>query len=402
MYKFLYNNFKYILLLLLCLIITLFIGLNRSSAAFMDFIDQSWWLDPYQYSEVYSYTGTNNRAFTSTTWGTYQVEVGYAHKFGALVQNPVGISDSNNQDYFLQPSNLYLVTFNVNTGEDNVLRSQSMLLRDYGSYKSINMRLKYLSTNGGYNYVTVSKDNLAYYSVVRFSDYDFKINFLVTLPDAPSDMNSEYMTLDFWVDVPNCTSLPGEGCGITYVQANTSRKVGINLFQMSYATADIINDYLTTINSFNSVSFQSETRTRIDNVLTILQNQEGQLADLNELLNKMENPDLTTLRGATNWLPAGPVDSILVMPLSLINSLTSSLSNNTCSAFNITLPFVNRSISLPCISSIFEQIGLLTFWNWVGVLASAFIVYYYLKNLYKWVDNTLTFRENSQADWGGI
>lgn len=171
---------------------------------------------------------------------------------------------------------------------------------------------------------------------------------------------------------------------------------------MSYATAPIINGYLDTINNFNSRAFESETTTFLNETLEIVENQKDALTDLNDLLNQMDGPNLSVLTGATNWLPAGPVDSILTMPLNLINSLTSSLNNNSCSAITINLPFVNKNITLPCLSTIFNQIGLTTFWNWAGVIASAFILYYYLKSLYKWVDNTLTFRENTQADWGGI
>lgn len=140
----------------------------------------------------------------------------------------------------------------------------------------------------------------------------------------------------------------------------------------------------------------------------IIQNQNTNQQQTNEKLDKIESsitsedsPDLDGLNNSVGWLPAGPVDSILNLPLSLFNNLTSVLSGS-CQSANLTLPFVNKNIVLPCISTLYEQIGIQSFLNWIGAIVSALILYNYFLKLYKWVDDTLTMRENTWNDWGGV
>lgn len=141
---------------------------------------------------------------------------------------------------------------------------------------------------------------------------------------------------------------------------------------------------------------QKETNEKIDET-------NKQLGDLNDSLTSEEGADLSGLADSAGWLPAGPIDSILNLPLSLLNNLSTNL-NKTCQPVNLPLPYVNKTLSLPCISSIYEQIGNLSAWiNTIGAIASAFILFYYLMNLYRWVDDVLTMRENNYIDnWGGI
>lgn len=115
-------------------------------------------------------------------------------------------------------------------------------------------------------------------------------------------------------------------------------------------------------------------------------------------------PNLSGLEDSAGWLPAGPVDSILNLPISLLNNLTDNL-GGSCQPANLTVPFINKEIILPCMSEIYEEIGISSWINTIGTIASAFIAYYYLLELYKWVDNVLTIRENTWNDvdqWGGI
>ena len=120
------------------------------------------------------------------------------------------------------------------------------------------------------------------------------------------------------------------------------------------------------------------------------------LGDINDFLN---DSDVNTngLENSAGWLPAGPVDSILNLPLSLYQNLLSNLQDgSSCPVLNINLPFVDESLPIPCLSDIFSQIeGLNVFWTWVGTISGAFLLFNYLLHLYKWVDDTLTLRENT-------
>ena len=136
----------------------------------------------------------------------------------------------------------------------------------------------------------------------------------------------------------------------------------------------------------------------------------GILAKIKELFSWFTNDDDADISGLDNmvgWLPPGPVDSIINLPLSFFNALTNTLSG-TCRNVTLTIPFVNQTLTLYCFDAYMTQyldhFG--TFWNLVGFIVSIFILYNYLLSLYKWVDDTLTFRENNLPgyygdNWGG-
>lgn len=117
---------------------------------------------------------------------------------------------------------------------------------------------------------------------------------------------------------------------------------------------------------------------------------------LMNFLNNGSPPDDKPLFDYIKNYPAGPIDSILTMPLELLRSLVNKLNTNTCVPLNLPLPFTGGTLILPCLNTIYSQIGgLNTFLTWFSGIFSAFLIYKYLIFLYKWVDDTLTLRENN-------
>lgn len=113
------------------------------------------------------------------------------------------------------------------------------------------------------------------------------------------------------------------------------------------------------------------------------------------------NVNTSSLNNVAGWLPPGPLDSVLNLPLTFFNTLNNALSQ-TCSPLNITVPFINSQISIPCLSTIFNQItGVPSLWSWVGAISSVIILYNYLLGLYAWVDSVLELRLNMYQDFGG-
>lgn len=156
----------------------------------------------------------------------------------------------------------------------------------------------------------------------------------------------------------------------------------------------------------------SDITNRLD--VTIKQNQEiiNGNKDLNDNLNKVnenltseERPSLEELDNLAGYLPPGPVDAILNIPLSILQSLLNIL-NSQCSPITIKLPFVDNSIILPCMYNYLSNMtGFTVFMDWASKIAGTIILIRYLINLYGWVDNQLTLRENTwndQDQWGGI
>ena len=140
------------------------------------------------------------------------------------------------------------------------------------------------------------------------------------------------------------------------------------------------------------------------NQTIIDQNQQtnDKLDDLNDNLTDETSPDTDGLNGAAGWLPAGPVDSLINLPLSFFNSISRDL-GSSCKPVSLPLPYVKKNLTLPCMSTFYEGIKINSFMDWVGLIVSGFILFSYLLKLYKWVDDTLTFRENNHfGGWGGI
>lgn len=115
-------------------------------------------------------------------------------------------------------------------------------------------------------------------------------------------------------------------------------------------------------------------------------------------------PDTSGLSNAAGWLPPGPVDSLVNLPINLLNSLLGNI-GSTCNSINLTLPFVKKDFTIPCPTDLLNRLGdnFLTFWESMGLIAGCWCLYKYFINLYKWVESALTMDEKEQlGKWGGV
>jgi len=128
-----------------------------------------------------------------------------------------------------------------------------------------------------------------------------------------------------------------------------------------------------------------------------------ELEELNENITDETPPDTDSLGNAAGWLPAGPVDSLLNLPITFFTTLLGKL-DATCSPIVVELPFVEEDLTLPCLSTLFSQLtGFNTFWSSFGLIAGVWCLYKYFIALYKWVEHALSFDEKeSLGKWGGV
>lgn len=173
------------------------------------------------------------------------------------------------------------------------------------------------------------------------------------------------------------------------------------------ATASSVADVKSSVNEvkqeINGMQNQQiETNKKLDE-----QNEtsKGIFGKIKELFAWLTNDDAADVSGAgdvAGWLPPGPLDSLINLPLTMLQNINTSL-NKTCSPLTINLPFVNKSVEIPCLNTIFNQItGLNSFWTWVGMIASVMILFRYLVNLYEYYDKLTTLQANFISDWGGV
>ena len=268
------------------------------------------------------------------------------------------------------------------------------------------------------------------------SGYYYPGNYVIWLKWGIDPRNytnlSQYITNVFLYDGNNtvtpsgvrCTVTQGDGnYGMNFVcQFSSSDNFDRVMLRMYWEDKVDIVDSNQALNNTNAMSFNSiEYFTYDDNPTTAINQQTGviqdefnntndkiddvnnSIQDLNDTINDTTPPDLDEFDNIAGWLPAGPVDSILTLPLSILNSLTNALSTSTCPALHLPIPFVGGFIDIPCISSIFSQInGLTTFWETIGATLGGLILYKYFCALYVWVDDITSLKHNRARLFGAV
>lgn len=259
----------------------------------------------------------------------------------------------------------------------NIKNDYSFIVLDYCSTGYLDFYTWAVNSNGGY----LDNDDIIRYRVgTKCSTggpdgFLYRVQFKVWKWQYPTDpTTNSLVTLNSYIRVINAESY----------------KVYFKFNFVTLSNEDILSPLFENQKQFEqSLKEQQETNKKLD--------------DVSKNLTSEESPKLEGLNNSAGWLPAGPLDSILNLPLSFLNNLSTNLSK-TCQPVTLPLPFVDKSLDLPCLNSIYSQIDGLDAWiTGISVIASVFILFTYLINLYKWVDDTLTFRENNYIDnWGGM
>lgn len=174
-------------------------------------------------------------------------------------------------------------------------------------------------------------------------------------------------------------------------------QIGLSYFSID---TEYKQDFLNISNEL--MQQQINQNNTIINQNTTIIDQNNQTNNKLDIITDSSNPSLDGLGNTSTWLPQGPVDSIIMLPLNFINTLVSKI-GGTCQPVKLPIPFVeNKYLTLPCMFTVFDQIeNFSTLYNLIGVIGSVYLLYNYLIRFYKWIDDTLSFRENNWQDWGG-
>lgn len=148
----------------------------------------------------------------------------------------------------------------------------------------------------------------------------------------------------------------------------------------------------------------------LDDVVSATNDLNNSINNVNDNINKTNDlitddsaPD--TESSIDSWsqkLANNPLEAVVMLPLTILNSIKTALSG-TCSPLNLTLPFINYKVQIPCISSILGQIeGASALWNSIGSIVSALMLYKYLIYLYNWIDDTISLKDKRMRGWGSV
>lgn len=145
---------------------------------------------------------------------------------------------------------------------------------------------------------------------------------------------------------------------------------------------------------FNFSNGQDQTNQKLDEINSSIQSQTQDQQD-----NSDANVDVSNMGGITGLLPAGPVDSLLSLPLTLINLLITGTSGS-CTPFTFTFVF-GEQFTLPCFDSFWNQVpmSLLIF---LSDLPAVYIFIQWSKSIYKRVERAVSFESSVEDEWGGV
>lgn len=128
-------------------------------------------------------------------------------------------------------------------------------------------------------------------------------------------------------------------------------------------------------------------------------------AIIDELTNS--DPDLVnigSIDGATGWLPPGPIDSILTLPISILNVFQNGFAG-VCSPISVPFPGLmeGHSFVLPCGDDLYAGFGMNSALYMLAFHAvGAFIVFYALRNLWLWFDDITSLNHSMSGIWGSL
>lgn len=342
---------KKIYLFILVLFTTFIFNLGFAHASTIDTPFQNWSFKDIYNDNSTAWRGTGLNSTTTTLWT--------ANKYGLISQFAFEIKGT------FKAGNSYTTRWTLHF--DYVQNSNpSIPLWSFEDVRKIS---------------TLSVQTMNYCSTVSSNTsthtYTFECNYTPTTNET-----SKYF---FWFipsDLQNYNALYPK-IGIFYPN-NTSRVTISNISTMEYTSSDnVIIDQNNQI-----IQGQQQTNDKLDSI--------------NDSITSTDSPNLDELNNFVGYLPPGPLDSILNIPLTVLNSFLNNL-NGQCKPVNITLPFVENTFELPCMYSFLSQMtGFTTLMDWISNICGTILLIKYLLTLYNWINNQTSLNEKNNDDWGGI
>lgn len=169
------------------------------------------------------------------------------------------------------------------------------------------------------------------------------------------------------------------------------------LYANSYDSGEtgqvILSDFIISYNNVPFEKYGEICSNKIDETNDKLDGIQGSLTD-------SSLPDTSGYGDVAGWLPAGTIDSLINLPLTLLTSINTN-AKKSCSPYN--LPFINNTtIQIPCIGDYLSNLsGWGSLINIIDLCVAGFFLYKLLMSLYKEIQKLFDLN-NSDANLGGI
>lgn len=316
------------------------------------------------------------------------------------------------------------ITGEINDMEQNIIDSnketQEVIKDQFNSCRAgnnlFNLNNWYNSLTSNNGTISLNEDSIEFIAITNsmtniISSYNFKLKPSTTYTlsfNANIENSFEYNT---WLNL-GLEAIDNVSYGTLYINSNgyytktfTTNQNG-DFYLKGYVNTNVNNNNQVKLILNNIMLNEGSSAKTYEEYGEICQNKiddtNNKLDGIQGALTDSSAPNTSGLENSAGWLPAGPLDSVLNLPLSLFNALTTNL-NKSCNPINIPLPYVNKNITLPCINTLYNQIGITSFLSWIGVIVSGLMLYTYLLKLYKWIEDRISLNETHNVDsWGGL
>lgn len=148
-----------------------------------------------------------------------------------------------------------------------------------------------------------------------------------------------------------------------------------------------LGDYITFVPDDNSevVNAIQQLQTQMAQQQIINNNIQNNTQNISDSINdsSIDSSSANDLTSNSAFQDSNGLDAIIKAPLNFIQSLTSS----TCSAINLTIPYIDAEVSLPCMSTIYNKALGQQLVNLIALVINGVVLYRYCLKILQLVHN---------------
>lgn len=319
--------------------------------------------DEYNYSYISNYSVPQDSQIIKTdpSYINYNLGVG---SMGDIVVTQ-GSTTS-------QPYNIWNRAYQYTTDSVSISKGSEIWVQTYVGLRNVGNLYSYqllLCTNKSIpSYHSKMEIGLTSWSSYYFPQHSYK-----TQTWGATDNNVSWYTSSSGIS--NCYSFSGYGAyksntttislhlvGSSSLSNVTFYIMGYQITDLGYYKENMLNDIQSIIN--NNMSGVA-TKSDIASVNSKIEQTNQSIDKVNDTLND-DNVDDTKVSGSlgemqssyTNPTTTGPLSGFLLMPLNWIQSFLAP--SGACQSIQLPLPFVNRTLTLPCMTDFWNSLGLVS------------------------------------------
>jgi len=98
----------------------------------------------------------------------------------------------------------------------------------------------------------------------------------------------------------------------------------------------------------------------------------------------------------------GPLSAIINLPVRFFQVLLNALNTTTCPVISFNIPWVNKKCTIPCVRNLLQQIGALDFYETIGTMVGAVLLFKYIIYMGKTFQKMSDLEDTSYSTWGGL